>query len=147
MRALLKWSALVVLSFGIAAFGQDQSAISGPLLGFVEDSNGASIQPIRGVLGASVVGQPLVLDSEIRNAVISPKQDYALAIRSESGEPVLIRLGPDPVKLDSLSGLHPGANRIAISPSGAAAAVFGQDRKLQSIRRLPDTPEVVFQSD
>jgi len=147
MRVLLNWSTLVILSFGVAAFGQDQSAINGPFLGFVEDANGASIQPIRGVLGASVVGQPLALDSEIRNAVISPKQDYALAIRSWSGEAVLIRLGSDPVRLDSLNGIHPGANRIAISPSGTAAAVFGQDRIVQSIRRLPDTPQLVFEFD
>jgi hypothetical protein len=147
MRAVLIWSVLVIVSFGIAAFGQDQSTINGPLLGFVEDPDGASIQPIRGVLGASVVGRPLVLDSGIRNAVISPKQDYALATRSESGKLVLIRLGSDPVRLDSLGGVHAGANRIAISPSGTAAAVFGQDRTVQSIRRLPDTPELVFEFD
>jgi hypothetical protein len=146
MRALFTWSVLVIVSFGIAAFGQDQSTINGPLLGFVEDPDGASIQPIQGVLGASVVGRALVLDSEIRNAVISPTQDYALAIRSASAEVVLIRLGSDPVRLDSLSGVRAGANRIAISPSGTAAAVFGQDR-VQSIRRLPDTPELVFEFD
>jgi hypothetical protein len=147
MRALLSWSVLVIASFGTAAFGQDQSAINGPILGFIEDPNGASIQPIRGVLGASVLGQPLVLGSEIRNAVISPKQDYSLAIRTDGGEVVLIPLGSDPVRLDSLSGVHAGATRIAISPSGTAAAVFGQDRTVQSIRRLPDTPELVFQFD
>jgi len=147
MRVLLIWSVLVIASFGIAAFGQDQSAISGPILGFIEDPNGASIQPIRGVLGASVLGQPLVLGSEIRNAVISPKQDYALAVRTDGGEVVLIPLASDPVSLNSLSGVHPGATRIAISPSGTAAAVFGQDRTVQSIRRLPSTPELVFQFD
>jgi len=149
MRVLLIWSVLflVIASFGIAAFGQDQSAISGPILGFIEDPNGASIQPIRGVLGASVLGQPLALGSEIRNAVISPKQDYALAVRTDGGEVVLIPLGSDSVNLNSLSGVHPGATRIAISPSGTAAAVFGQDRTVQSIRRLPDTPELVFQFD
>ncbi len=147
MRALLSWSVLVIACFGTAGFGQDQSAISGPILGFIEDPNGASIQPIRGVLGASVLGQPLVLGSEIRNAVISPKQDYALAVRTDSGEVVLIPLSSDPLRSDSLSGVHPGATRIAISPSGTAAAVFGQDRTVQSIRRLPDTPEIVFQAD
>src|SRR5215813_7222341 len=107
MRALLSWSVLVIACFGTASFGQDQSAISGPILGFIEDPNGASIQPIRGVLGASVLGQPLVLGSEIRNAVISPKQDYALAVRTDSGEVVLIPLSSDPLRSDSLSGVHP----------------------------------------
>src|SRR5262245_28654301 len=106
MRALLSWSVLVIASFGTAAFGQDQSAINGPILGFVEDPDGASIRPIRGVLGASVLGQPLVLGSEIRNAVISPKQDYALAIRTDTGAVVLIGLGSDAVRLASLNGVR-----------------------------------------
>jgi hypothetical protein len=147
MRALLSWTVLVIASFATAALGQDQSAISGPILGFIEDPNGASIQPIRGVLGASILGQPLTLGSEIRNTVISPKQDYALAVRSDGGEVVLIPLSSSPLRLDSLSGVHAGATRLAISPSGTAAAVFGQDRTVQSIRRLPDTPELVFQVD
>src|SRR5215471_4217885 len=145
MRALLKCSVLVIVSFGIAAFGQDQSTINGPVLGYVEDPDGASIQPIQGVLGASVVGEPLVFDSEIRNAVISPKQNYALAVRTESGEAVLIRLGSDAVSVESLGGVRAGANLIAVSPSGKAAALFGPDGTLQSVRQLPDAPELVLQ--
>src|SRR5262245_53858305 len=126
--------ALTVICFGIAAFGQDQSvSINGPILGFVQDRGGAAIQPIRGVLGASAVGQPLELGSEIRNAIVSPKHDYALANRSETGEAVLVRLGVDSVAMSPLDGVHAGSGQIAISPTGSAAAFFGRDRVLQSI--------------
>src|SRR5262249_3616130 len=102
-------SALAIVCFAIGAFGQDdRPSISGPVLGYVADATGATIQPIIGVLGASVVGRPLVLESEIRNAVISPKQNFALATRSESGEVVLIRLGVDSVTMTSLEAIRTG---------------------------------------
>src|SRR5437867_6777931 len=113
------WSALAILCFAIRAFGQDEPpSINGPVLGFVADANGATIQPIIGVLGASVVGRPLALDSEIRNAVISPKQNVALATRGENAEVVLIRLGVDSVTMTYLDAVRTGADLIAFSPSG-----------------------------
>src|SRR5262249_7349003 len=38
-------------------------------------------------------------------------------------------------------------NLIAVSPSGKAAALFGPDGTLQSVRQLPDAPELVLQVD
>src|SRR5262249_17800110 len=122
--------------------------INGPILGFIEDSGGATIQPIRGVLGASVVGGPLELGSEIRNVIVSPKQNYALAIRGENAEPVVILLAADSGTINSLDGLRSGANLIAVSPTGSAAGVFGQSEKIvQVIKGMPDAPELAFQLD
>jgi len=142
------WAAPAVLYFGIAAFGQDPTtSINGPVLGYIADSKGSAIQPIRGILGASAVATPLPLDSEIRNAVVSPKNDYVLANHSESGETVLIRLGLDSMTMNSLDGVRAGANVIAISPSATAAAIYGRDRIVQVLAGLPDSPQIVFEFD
>jgi hypothetical protein len=150
MRALqnLLFSALAILSFGVASFGQDPSAsIDGPILGFVEGSTRTAIRPIHGVLGASAVAQPLPLDSEIRNAIISPKHDYALATRNETGELLLMRLGSVSVTMNSVDGARYSASAIAISPAGTAAAIYGQDRILQLFTGLPDAPQIVAEFD
>src|SRR5262249_41413903 len=142
-------SALAILCFAISGFGQDAPpSISGPVLGFVADANGATIQPIIGVLGASVVGQPLALDPEIRNAVISPKQNFALATRGENAELVLIRLGVDALTMTSLDAVRTGADLIAISPSGTAAAAYAHGNKIvRFITRLAQAPETAFEFD
>jgi hypothetical protein len=150
MRGLRNWlrTALAILSLASAVFGQDPSAsINGPILGFVADSSGSAIQPIRGVLGASVVAQPLVFDFEIRNTVISPKHDYALANLPLTGETVLIQFGVDSITMKSLDGVRGGATVIAVSPNATAAAIYGQDGTLQLIAGLPDSPHVVFDFD
>jgi hypothetical protein len=143
------WSAWAILCFAIGAFGQDAPlSISGPVLGFVADANGTTIQPIIGVLGASVVGQPLAMDSEIRNAVISPKQNLALATRGDNAEVVLIRLGADSVTMTYLDAGRTGADLIAISPSGTAAAAYTHSNKIvRFITRLAQAPETAFEFD
>jgi hypothetical protein len=151
MRAFTNstWSALALVCFAIGAFGQDAPpSINGPVLGFVADASGGTIQPIIGVLGASVVGRPLALDFEIRNAVISPKQNFALATWGENAEVVLIRLGLDSATMMSLGAVRTGADLIAISPSGTAAAAYTHSNKVvRSITRLADAPEIVFEFD
>jgi hypothetical protein len=144
------WSVPAILCLGMAALAQDPPAsINGPVLGFVADSNGSAIKPIRGVLGAAVVDQPQVLGSspEIINAFISPKQDYALANLSQTGETVLIRPALDSMPMSPLNAVHIGANVIAISPSGTAAAFYGRDRIVQVLGGLPDSPQIVFEFD
>jgi len=143
------WSAVAVLCFAIAAFAQDgPPSIKGPILGFVADGTGATIQPIFGVLGASVVGRPLAFDSEIHNAVVSPKQNFALATRGENAEVVLIRLAVDSVTTTSLDAVAAGADLIAISPSGTAAATYTHNNKVvRFITRLAQVPETAFQFD
>jgi hypothetical protein len=151
MRALLisMGSALLIACFGIGAAGQDPPGpISGPVLGFVPDASGTVIQPILGVLGAASFGPPLVLGSDVRNTVISPKQDYALAVRALDAQPVMIRFGSDPVEIVSLNGVRVGADVIAISPGGTSAAVYGHgDKVLQSITLPSEAPAIVFESN
>jgi hypothetical protein len=141
-------SAFLTVCLGIGAFGQDSSEpIRGPVLGFVPNDAGTSIQPILGIPGASIFGPPLVLGSEVRNTVVSPKQDYALAVRGPEAEPVVIRFDGNPLESLSSKGIRPGADVIAISPGGTAAALYGHGNKvLQSIGRPSEAAGVVFES-
>src|SRR5438477_3374125 len=101
--------ALLTVCFGINAAGQDQDqskSIHGPVLGFVQDRGGEVIRPIFGVLGASLLGPPLVLDSAVRNAIISPNQDYAIAVRTDDAAAVVIHLDGDSPGLTPRAGVR-----------------------------------------
>src|SRR5262245_5166629 len=150
MRALqnLLFCALSIFYFGVLAFSQDPSvSIDGPILGFVEGSTRSTIQPIHGVLGASAVAQPIHIETEIHNVIVSPKHDYALATRNETGELILMRLGSSSVAMNSVDGARYGASAIAISPAGTAAAIYGQDRSLQFLAGLPNAPQNIGEFD
>ena len=142
-------AAFIIIGIGIRAMAQDApAAISGPVLGFIQDRAGTSIQPIVGIAGAAVLGRPLAIDATVRNVVISPKQDYALGLRGENSEAVVIRLSLDSLTVNSLAGARAGADVVAISPAGSAAALYASDSRIfQSIRQFADAPEVVFEFD
>jgi hypothetical protein len=140
----------MIICAGSWAFGQNPiTSINGPIVGFIQDQAGSVIQPILGVVGASVLGVPLSFAADIRNAVISPNQDYAVAVRADNAEVVLIRLSLDSVTtMNSLDGVRGGVDVIAMSPVGTAIALYGYDsRILQSVVRFADAPAVVFELD
>src|SRR2546421_9030504 len=56
--------------------------IGGPVLGFIPDAGGTAIRPVLGIPGASILGERLELTVDIRGALISPKQDYAISYRA-----------------------------------------------------------------
>jgi len=153
MNLLGNWLyvALLTVCFGMNAAGQDQDqskSIHGPVLGFVQDRGGEVIRPIFGVLGASLLGPPLLLDSAVRNAIISPNQDYAIAVRTDDAAAVMIHLDADSPSMRPLAGIRAGADVIAISGKATAAAIYDHEKKfLQSIRPLTEAPEIVFEFD
>src|SRR5215467_4408293 len=70
-------------------------SIFGPVVGFTRDSTGAVIRPIIGIPGAAALAEQLHFEVEIRGAVISPNQDYAVAVRSDDGSVVAVSLKMD----------------------------------------------------
>jgi hypothetical protein len=142
---LSMWCILAVLCYTTHGLGQG-STFNGPILGFIA-GDGEAVQPIIGVLGASVVGRPIVMGSDAHDAVTAPGHDYALAIAGENSAVVLVRLGSDSASVSAIEGVRPGADRIAFSPTGAAAAVYGSSGVVQSITGLPDAPRVAFEFD
>jgi hypothetical protein len=139
----------LILCSGVFAPAQDQAIfIQGPVVGFVPDHAGEMIRPILGIPAAPVLGEPLGFGNAVRNAAISPGQDYAIALTREDNIAVLIRFTADPVAVSSLEGVRPGMDMIAISQTGAAAAVYDHEAKiLQAIGRVAAAPEIVFEFD
>ena len=131
-----------------AAFGTAAQAesIHGPILGFMRDSSGAVIWPIIGVPGATALAGRLQFETDIRGAVISPGQDYAIALRSDDGSVVVVSLRADPPTLSPVSGTHPSPGMVAISPTGSAAAVYDPETQIvQVIGHLPQAPELIHE--
>jgi hypothetical protein len=125
-----------------------QSHLMGPSLGFTPDNSGTAIRPIIGVPGASLLADRLQLETEIRRALISPKQDFAIAARTEDAQFVVIDLRADNPTVQPPAGSHAGADLMAISPAGRSAAAYAHDSKtIQVIGNLPAAPELVRELD
>lgn len=136
-----------MLAFTLSASAQS-SLVGGPLLGFMPDGAGSTVSPILGIPGASFLGNPVALDTSFRNAVISPRQDYAIAERSEDGLVVFVDLRTDAPAAVVVNGTRPAEHLIGISPSGATAAIYdGQSRSVQVVGNLPVAPSLVSEFD
>ena len=121
-----------------------QSSIEGPILGFIPDNDGTLIWPIIGVPGASILADPIKFNADVRGAVISPKQNYAIALRPENGEAVVIDLAASGTTVHPISGTRSVAGDVAISPTGSAAAIYDESSsRIQVIGYLPQAPEVI----
>ena len=148
----LRYSVCVLLLlFGSAAASSAQAPsaiVQGPIVGFVSDPAGETIQPILGILSASVLGPPIDLGVDVRKAAISPGQDYAIGIRKADSAAVLIRLAADSVTVSPLNDIQARTETIALSATGKAAALYDSEtRTLQTIRNVSETLEVGFQFD
>jgi WD40 repeat protein len=144
MRLLVR----VVFVCLFAASAQAQSVlVTGPSLGFTSEAHGTAIRSIIGIPGASALGNRIPLDIHITAAAISPKQTFALAVRTEDAQLVLVDLrGSAPViaSIDAKSRVE----SIAFSPGGSVAALYGhQTRTVQVIGNLPDAPELIQEFD
>src|SRR5262245_40726626 len=53
--------------------------LRGPVVGYVLDQNVKEIRPINGILGSSVLGEPLNLPFPVAAAAFSAQGDFALA--------------------------------------------------------------------
>jgi hypothetical protein len=138
---------LLTLLSGAVSIAAASDPVGGPSLGFSPNADGTIVWPILGIPGASTLGQALNLGTEIRGAVISPRQDFILALRAEDGQPIISRLNSDAGGATPLDGTRRDSV-IAISPSGTAAALYNSDsRVLQVLRGFPSAPVVVFESD
>ena len=140
-------TALMITVFGFLAAAQSGS-LAGPTLGYVQDDQGTSLWPILGVLGASLLGPRLELSAGIAGVTISPKHDYAIAIRTEDAQVVIVNLNIEGPKLAPIADALANASMFGISPTGVAAALYSNaSKRLQVLSGLPLTPSVVFEFD
>ena len=138
---------LLVVSTTVTSAAQS-NPIQGPVLGFTPNSAGSILWPMLGIPGASMLGYRIEMGVDIDGAVVSPRQNYALAIRREDGRVVLIRLTSNPPDVTPITGQRSGRTVLAISPTGSAAALYDEgSRRMQTFRSFPGTPELAFEFD
>ena len=123
-----------------------ETELAGPTLGFLFDpSNG--LQSIRGISGALTVGAPSELPPGIAKMVISPQQDYALAVTGSDSTVLKTGMG-DALSVDQLGIPVAGTDMIALSPSGSAAAFYDRgSNRVQVIAGLPAQPALAREFD
>ena len=117
--------------------------ISPPILGFVFDPRAHAVQPILGIPGASLLGAPLDFSFNIADAATSPRQDYILVLTADNHALRLLRPARAGFSSNSIDGVMQALDRVFISPTGSAAAVYRiADGLIQVVTGLPDSPAV-----
>ncbi len=114
---IFRFSLIAVI--GGACLAAD-SQIEGPKLGFIYDKQIAAVRPILGIPGSALFGDPVSFD--LRDAVISPAQDYAIGVFGDDSAVGILNLTGS--KVVPLTGALSAPTRIVLSPNGTAAAVL-----------------------
>jgi len=118
--------------------------LRGPIIGYVFDQNIRGIRPINGILGSSVLGEPLNLPFPVATAAFSARGDFALAI-SASDDAMAYVLGNlgNSSRIDAIEGVIPGIDRITLNADATTAALLAStSHQLQIVRGLPPAPAV-----
>lgn len=122
MSARRLWLSLVIAA-GTAA--SQTHSIQGPRLGLVFDDAAGALRPIVGIAGSSTMGDPLPLGVALKRAVISPNQDYALALVGNNARVHLVLPRQNKIALiRALPDATRAPDRMVISPNGSAAAFY-----------------------
>lgn len=99
-------------------------------LGVAYDSRSMALRAIRGIPGASLLGDAMDSGAPFVYAAISPRQDLALGITPD-GQVRLVRFGGAPAS-QSLDAAYPSPTRIVFAPGGRAALLIGPHIQLAS---------------
>jgi hypothetical protein len=123
-----------------------QSRVSPPVAGLVFDGSLQTLRPINGIVGTARLGKPLDLGFQAGLAVVSPRQDYTLAIDAASGEMRLLQFRPEGISVTGISGTMNSPDRFALSPTGRSAALYSaSSARIQAIRGLPHALEPIVE--
>ncbi|MBM3776331.1 MAG: hypothetical protein FJW37_14390 [Acidobacteria bacterium] len=125
----------------LAAFSLEaQSSLSGPVLGVVFES-GRGLRPVRGIAGASTLGELLDLGLEIFSAAVSPTHKHALISTGDPRQLVAARL--DRPEIVPIEGGVGAPDVVVFSPGGKAAALRElRSGRVQLLTGLPEAPVV-----
>jgi DNA-binding beta-propeller fold protein YncE len=119
------------------------ATIQGPQLGYVFDNAKKELRPILGIPGAAVLGEALAAGVELRKVAISPRQDYALVVAGEHNQAMVFAMGQPTLTAVMVQGADRGADQIAISAGGMAAALYYQNAgRVEVVTGLPAAPKV-----
>jgi hypothetical protein len=119
-------------------YGQ-QGSIAGPSTGFVFDNSSHVLRAIRGIPGASLIGDPVDFGFDVAWASVSPALDSALVADAKGAVHMFQLNGAQPVE-HTVDGLAT-AQHVLFSPAGTAAALYGAG-SVQMLKGLPDAPAI-----
>jgi len=117
-----------------------QGTLSGPVAGFVFDNSAHSLRPIRGVPGASLVGDPINFGLDAAAVWVAPRQDSAIVVGTDQSLHLFALNGGVPAEI-SLGGIAGPPERVIFSPSGTSAALMGAT-ETRVLTGLPSAPEL-----
>jgi len=128
---------LVGLMFFNALFAQ--ATIQGPLTGWIWDGDGT--RPLLGIPGASVIGEKRTGAIPLSRVAVSPTGDYLLGIGVEDQRVYLMEMRTSVMR--AVEGIAAGAEVIALSPGGRAAAVLHAGAgRLEVVTGLPGSARI-----
>src|SRR5437867_425616 len=116
------WSLVLSVCAGSACLYAQQGSIAGPSSGFAFDQSARVLRQIRGIPGASIVGEPVDFGLSLAAAYVAPRLDSALVVAAD-GTLHLFRLAGGVPAERRLEGLSASAGRVVFSPAGTAAAL------------------------
>jgi hypothetical protein len=87
-------------------------------MGLVFDSSHSALRPIRGIPGAATLGDAVNPGFPLASATVSPRQDFALALRADDSSVVLVRAGGASA---AVPGARPAPALMVFSLPDAAA--------------------------
>ncbi len=119
-----------------------QDPIRGPMLGWVWDARKESIRGILGIAGSSVLGQGVDLGAPVKLAAIAGKRELALVLLGENREAAVVDLKPLTPSAQRIADMPAGAERVVLSPTGAAAVlVYKEPPRMIVLGALNTAPE------
>ena len=129
---------LILCAFPVLGTAQN-TAVGGPVSGFVFDQKAQSVRPMLGVPGAAYLGDAAL--SGVDAAGVA--QDGNAALVSMEGRLYLVTgLKSDTTTTASIDGAIDGIDRIAWAAGGDSAAVYAsRSGRAQLLRKLSGTPE------
>lgn len=134
-------AAAAMIAAASSAQAQEESGISGPVLGFVFDTNAGAFRRVLGMPGAAMLSDSLSIAAPVHFAEIA--RDLALVTIGDEEAPAIIRLQDDASSFHLIDGALPAPSKIVLSPNGTAAALYYPEAgKLQIISELSASSSV-----
>jgi len=128
---------------GAPGRAQGSGAIGGYTLGFVFDSRNSALRALVGIPGAATLGAQLDAGVAIRQAYVSPQQNYAVAL-TDSGAIVATFVSATDAPVTAPLGFDSSAaSVVTLSPDGSSAAFYSANESLiRIVTGLPASPAI-----
>jgi hypothetical protein len=123
----------------LAGFAQAQQGnLAGPVAGFVYDSSAQALRPVRGIAGASTVGDAIDAGYQLASAYVAPRQDSVFGVATD-GSTHYFTLNAGAVHEVAITGIPAQPQRIVFSPSGTSAVLYSNGQA-EMMTGLPGAP-------